>query len=438
MTVLDRLFSFICLNHELRDAYPAERHHRAKPPHRREMLGLAAALLIFTPGGLHPSPHAILLTVRCRHAAHMVHDTSDTDSIQRRQGDAVVRQDIGPKAFLALNAVTVIWGSQHAVIKDLVAACPPAAINAIRFTVAAALASPWLPGAPWSHPTTLPPPSEALAETPTAPTSASSGREVAPESDEVWATWRAGVELGGWMFAGYALQAFGLQFTTASRSAFLLYLNVKLVPLFALVFYGRRSDAKTWLSALIAFGGTTLLSYDGAPPNVGDAFSLAAAAASALFILRLEEASRAHEPAALNAATLACSAAFCVAWACADLATLDPQIASSIPSRLADLAPELLYLSVVTTAVANWLQTYGQAEVRAQDAAVIYSLDPVYGAAFSWVLLNERLGIQGFAGAALVLLAVTISNTTPNGSAVEGRKPPTSGNLPHKSDSSPI
>ena len=45
----------------------------------------------------------------------------------------------GLQAVLALNVVTVIWGSQHAVIKDLVEACPPAAINAVRFSTAAVL-----------------------------------------------------------------------------------------------------------------------------------------------------------------------------------------------------------------------------------------------------------------------------------------------------------
>jgi drug/metabolite transporter (DMT)-like permease len=44
--------------------------------------------------------------------------------------------------------------------------------------------------------------------------------------------WMSGVELGVYMFAGYAMQAIGLQYTSASRSAFLLYLNVKLVPMF--------------------------------------------------------------------------------------------------------------------------------------------------------------------------------------------------------------
>ena len=46
--------------------------------------------------------------------------------------------------------------------------------------------------------------------------------------------WMSGVELGVYMFAGYAMQAIGLQYTSASRSAFLLYLNVKLVPMFEL------------------------------------------------------------------------------------------------------------------------------------------------------------------------------------------------------------
>jgi hypothetical protein len=37
----------------------------------------------------------------------------------------------------------------------------------------------------------------------------------------------AGCELGLWTFLGFGLQAVGLETTTASRSGFLLYLNVK-------------------------------------------------------------------------------------------------------------------------------------------------------------------------------------------------------------------
>ena len=116
------------------------------------------------------------------------------------------------QAILALNACTLIWGSQHAIMKDVVVEASPASVNAARFVVAAAFALPWAPGAPWR-------PAPAAA-----PTSAGPGSK-APVSR----TWAAGAELGFWTFLGFALQAVGLQLTTASRSAFLLYLNVKLV-----------------------------------------------------------------------------------------------------------------------------------------------------------------------------------------------------------------
>ena len=36
----------------------------------------------------------------------------------------------------------------------------------------------------------------------------------------------------------------------------------------------------------------------------------------------------------------------------------------------------MLYLAVVTTALCNWLQTVGQARIGAEQAALIYALDP--------------------------------------------------------------
>ena len=44
-----------------------------------------------------------------------------------------------------------------------------------------------------------------------------------------------------------------------------------------------------------------------------------------------------------------------------------------------------------------------------QDAAVIFALDPVYGAAFAWLLRGEELGTNGYGGIALVLVAVALS-----------------------------
>jgi drug/metabolite transporter (DMT)-like permease len=63
------------------------------------------------------------------------------------------------------------------------------------------------------------------------------------------------------------------------------------------VFLGRKHPPSTWLAAAVALAGTGLLvASDGAaPPTVGDAWSVAAAAASAGFILRLETLAKVKE-----------------------------------------------------------------------------------------------------------------------------------------------
>ena len=305
------------------------------------------------------------------------------------------------QAVGALNIATLIWGSQHAVIKDIVESASPSTTNAARFTIAAVCALPFLPGAPWRTGRT------------------DDGDDA---SSNVAATWSAGAELGCWSFLGFALQAIGLQYTTASRSAFLLYLNVKLVPLLALILYGRQSPLSTWVSALLALCGTALLAYDGSPPNLGDAWSVAAALASACFILRLEEAGRDGgntSPEELNAATLISSAVLCNIWAAAETSGLlaadgmhAHRAASEVMSELSAQALPLLYLGIVTTFVAQWLQALGQSRVKANDAAVIYALDPVYAAGFSYLLLGETLGQQGLIGAGVVFAAVLLSRSS--------------------------
>lgn len=42
-------------------------------------------------------------------------------------------------------------------------------------------------------------------------------------------------------------------------------------------------------------------------------------------------------------------------------------------------------------------------DVSATETAIIYGLEPVWGAGFAWFLLGERWGATGWIGAALVL-----------------------------------
>lgn len=126
--------------------------------------------------------------------------------------------------------------------------------------------------------------------------------------------------------------------------------------------------------------GTLLLTYDGGPPNPGDVFSLGAAAASALYIVRLSSLSSGLDATRLSAATLALSGAACTGISIAQAAAAGELggLAHQAVTLLRHGWAQLLYLSVAVTATANLLQAYGQQRVGAAEAAVIYTMDPVY------------------------------------------------------------
>jgi drug/metabolite transporter (DMT)-like permease len=64
-----------------------------------------------------------------------------------------------------------------------------------------------------------------------------------------------------------------------------------------------------------------------------------------------------------------------------------------------------MYLSGVTTALANYIQTKAQRNVTPERASVIFAMDPVYGAVASNLLLGETLGGLGMVGAGCITLA---------------------------------
>ncbi|MBL2516298.1 EamA/RhaT family transporter, partial [Klebsiella pneumoniae] len=66
--------------------------------------------------------------------------------------------------------------------------------------------------------------------------------------------WLAGLELGFYLWLGYATQAVGLEHTTASRSAFITTLYVVLLPVF-LGLIGHKLRLPVWAAALMAIVG---------------------------------------------------------------------------------------------------------------------------------------------------------------------------------------
>ena len=273
------------------------------------------------------------------------------------------------KAVQTLAFVTAAWGTQHSVAKaalDSVGDGHALELTAARFVVAAL----------------------ALAQ-------------FRPKDEE---TWRWGAELGVWSFLGFALQTVGLETTTATRSAFLLYLNVKFVPLLELA-NGKTLPRGTWLSAFAALSGTWLLAADSDTINgswaPGDTLSVLAALASACFIIRLEPASQKASSAEGLASATALSTSVLAFLAFWQTGSFDQGLVSP-PSEVLVAA---VYLGLIPSALCGYLQTIAQKTVPPSSAAVVYATDPLWAAFFAYFALNERLGPAGLSGAALIAAA---------------------------------
>jgi drug/metabolite transporter (DMT)-like permease len=199
------------------------------------------------------------------------------------------------------------------------------------------------------------------------------------------------------MFLGFATQATGLQYTTVSRSAFLLYLNVLLVPIMGSIIFKMPTTRSTWLRASLVLMGMLLLGCDGGGPNVGDAWCLLAAFSSAMFILRLEAAARTFGAAELQYASMLTTAALCHLW----LLSTDGRRGQPTRSELASA----VYLGLVPTALCSFLQTVAQRDIEAAGAAIIFAMDPVYTALLGRLFLGERLGAKGLVGGGIILSA---------------------------------
>ena len=94
-------------------------------------------------------------------------------------------------------------------------------------------------------------------------------------------------------------------------------------------------------------------------------------------------------------------AALAWVWALPQIGTL-----ASVPL---ETYGAILYLAVVATALISVLQVWAQRVVPAYLAALIFVLEPVFAAMFAFLMRGEALGILGWLGGGLVVVAMLIS-----------------------------
>jgi drug/metabolite transporter (DMT)-like permease len=271
---------------------------------------------------------------------------------------------------LSLLFVTVVWGATFPVLKVATTQLSGVETSALRFLLAALCMLPWAVRAPR-------------------------------------AAWRDGALLGALVLSSYVAQAFGLQFISSNRSAFLTSLNVLMVPLLGVVF-GNTLSWRIVLAALLACAGIGLMSWDGGGNLLADAATVAGALGYALYVIVLSARAGKHAARDLAATQIVWMAVLGGLWMLVDAIGTDRQ--QTLGGRLnAEILWGLAYLGIVATAGMLFLQARAQAHVSADKAALIYAMEPVFAALFAWIWLSEGLTLRAALGGAVVVFAVVFS-----------------------------
>jgi len=275
-------------------------------------------------------------------------------------------------ADAVLLGVSVFWGTSFAIIKEALGDTTPANLLFIRFAFACLLLIPfgWRRRETWSR--------EFL---------------------------KPGIITGFFLFTAFLTQAWGLAFTSASRSGLITGLSVILVPLLSILILRRMPARVAMVGAGLAFLGLYLLtSADEAqslPFNWGDFLTLICAFFWAGHILALGRYSPGGDAFWLTFIQLATSCMGSLGWVIST-----GGLSLRLPPGVYGAA---FYLALTCTVLAYLGQTWAQGRTTPTRTAIILSLEPVFAALFAWVWLGERLGLWGWMGAGLILTGILLA-----------------------------
>jgi drug/metabolite transporter (DMT)-like permease len=272
----------------------------------------------------------------------------------------------------------------------------------------------------------------------------SNGNEQASTSSPSWSDiFFTGAEIGVWNVCGYLSQAVGLQHTSASTSAFICSLAVIVVPLLDTLI-GKKLKAKTILCGILALIGCGLLESQGT--SLADLTATLSSSSSSIapsvdveslkkslssfplpdlatmlqplaFGMGFWRMERAMTKFPTQATLLTCAQLISVAVIATFYCALgfggqevpsfdDLKIWISTPKILA----ALLWTGCVTTGLTVYIETVALGTLSAEETTIIFSTEPLFGAAFAAFAMGEVFGPTAYMGGALILSGCIISN----------------------------
>lgn len=219
--------------------------------------------------------------------------------------------------------------------------------------------------------------------------------------------WRAGASLGTWLALALGAQQIGLVDAMVYRASFITGLYIIFVPFVTLLLFS--IPIVSWQLSMAGLGclGLFLLttSAHGFEIGRGDLWVLLGSLLWAMHVGVV--AQNQTEGRVLPIAFIQMLTCMLLS-ALASMLLREPwQMRAVI-----DGVGPLLYSGLLSGCVAYTLQIYGQRLLSPPVAAIILSLEAVFGASMGWVVLDEPFSLRNLMGAVFIMLAITLVQVT--------------------------
>lgn len=281
-------------------------------------------------------------------------------------------------ADLLLLFVAITWGSTFVIVKNAVDFLPPFSFNGVRFTLAAAFLLFVL---------------------------LLFYRDVLRTINKKMIL--TGSLVGVLLFGGYALQTFGLLYTTASKAGFITGLSVVMVPLFAIIFFKEQIRRQAAIGITLATIGLLLLSVSSDwSIAYGDFLVFLCAICYALHIIFLGKWAPRYPALALAFIQITAAAVLNLVFALLfeDFVHLQPETL---------LVPDVMWALLITaffsTALAFLIQTAAQKFTTPTKTALILATEPVFAAISGYLFAHEILATREWVGCLMILLGMIVA-----------------------------
>lgn len=215
-----------------------------------------------------------------------------------------------------------------------------------------------------------------------------------------------GLMIGLALFVVFTFQTLALKYSTASEVGFLTGLYVLFVPILSAVFLKRSPHLFSVVGVIFSAAGMLMVTVaDGFALSTGQVFAILNALFIGVQIIMTDVYSKRHDTVLLTAIEIGvvavCSMIYSVLLESPDYSQL----------RSGYVLNSLLFNAVIATVLCFFVQMHMQKHTTPTKAAIMFTIEPISSAFFSFFIGAEVLAFRQYMGAVMIVAAIVLAET---------------------------